>query len=159
VPLPDDVPGRLYATGFTDVGPDPDAALDEVQADTLLCLLTDADIAMRFPRFSHWLDINAASGRAWRFPIEDGGVADDDAMAEMVTTLVGHLRRGRGIVTHCGAGIGRTALACGLAVVALSGQPLQTALIELRAARSAAGPENPHQRAHLERLAARLQPG
>jgi hypothetical protein len=157
VPLPDEIPGRLYATGFTDVGPDPDAALAEVRADTLLCLLTDEDIALRFPRFTHWLEANAASGRAWRFPIEDGGVADDDAMAGMVAGLVDQLRRGRGVITHCGAGIGRTSLACGLAVVALSGRPLDVALAEVRAARSGAGPENPYQRAHLERLAARLR--
>jgi hypothetical protein len=156
IPLPDHVRGRLYATGFTDVGPDPDAALDLVGADTLLCLLTPHDIALRFPRFEEWLRANEEHGRAWWFPIEDGGVASDDAMVELVTDLAARLLDGEAIVAHCGAGIGRTSLACGLALLILSGDELAVALAEVRAARSGAGPENPHQRAHLERLAVRL---
>jgi hypothetical protein len=156
IPLPPHVPGRLWATGFTDVGPDPDAALAAVGADTLLCLLTEEDIALRFPHFGEWLNANGDNGRAWWFPIEDGGVAHDEPMLELVAELVEHLRNGRRIVTHCGAGIGRTSLACGLAVVALAGTPLEDALRHVRAARSGAGPENPVQRAHLHRLADRL---
>src|SRR5215207_4351503 len=38
IPLPSHVPGRLFATGFTDVGPDPEAALASVDGDVLLCL-------------------------------------------------------------------------------------------------------------------------
>jgi hypothetical protein len=153
------VRGRLYATGFTDVGPDPDAALAQVDADTLLCLLTPEDIALRYPGFVGWLTANEASGRAWWFPIEDGGVAHDDEMDAMVTDLAGRLRAGRRVVAHCGAGIGRTSLTCGLAVLLLSGADLAGSLAHVRAARSGAGPENPTQRAHLERLALRLAAG
>lgn len=155
IPLPVDVPGRLYATGFTDVGPAPDQALASLPADTLLCLLTDEDVALRFPEFATWL-VDNAGGPAWRFPIEDGGVADEAAMLALVDELVGRLRRGERVVAHCGAGIGRTSLVCGLAVVALAGLPLDEALAAVRAARPGAGPENPTQRAHLERLAASL---
>ena len=35
IPLPDSVPGRLFATAIRDVGDDPDAALDSVGADRL----------------------------------------------------------------------------------------------------------------------------
>jgi hypothetical protein len=156
IPLPPDVPGRLYATGFTDVGSDPDGALRTVGADTLLCLLTDEDIVLRFPAFASWLEANAGSARAWWFPIDDGGVAHDETMLDLVGDLVERLGAGQSIVVHCGAGIGRTSLACGLALVALSGRPLDEALAEVRAARSGAGPENPVQRAHLDRLADRL---
>ena len=38
-------------------------------------LLTPEDIALRYPGFVDWLTANEASGRAWWFPIEDGGVA------------------------------------------------------------------------------------
>ena len=158
IPLPSDVPGRLYATGFTDVGPDPDAALRAVGADTLLCLLTDEDIGLRYPAFATWLRTGVGRGRAWWFPIDDGGIAHDDAMLDLVGELVTRLRAGQAVVAHCGAGIGRTSLACGLVVVALAGLPLQDALDHVRAARSGAGPENPVQRAHLQRLAQRLRP-
>jgi hypothetical protein len=157
IPLPAHVPGRLYATGFTDVGPAPDQALASLPADTLLCLLTDEDVDLRFPEFANWL-VDNAGGPAWRFPIEDGGVADEAAMLALVDELVERLRGGERVVAHCGAGIGRTSLVCGLAVVALTGTSLDEALASVRAARPGAGPENPVQRAHLERLAARLAP-
>jgi len=156
IPLPAHVPGRLYATGFTDIGPDPDRALATVEADTLLCLLTQHDIDLRFPAFSAWLEENRPTGRGWWFPIEDGGVADDDAMVALVDALAAALLAGGRVVTHCGAGIGRTSLACGLTVVVLAGVGLDAALAEVRAARPGAGPENPHQRSHLRRLADRL---
>lgn len=153
IPLPAAVPGRLYATGFSDVGPDPAMALASVGADVLLCLLTDHDIGLRhFPGFAPWLAANDG-GPAWRFAIDDGDVAADDAMAHLVADVAGRLRAGHGIVTHCGAGIGRTSLVCALALLVLDPQPLDQALATVRAARPGAGPENPVQRAHLERLA------
>lgn len=158
IPLPSHVPGRLYATGFTDVGPDPDAALASVDGDVLLCLLTAEDIAMRFPRYADWLTANAEDRARW-FPIEDGGVAPDEDMCALVIELAGQLADGRSVVTHCGAGIGRTSLACGLTLLALGDADLTAALAEVRAARSGAGPENPVQVAHLERMARRLASG
>jgi hypothetical protein len=159
IPLPSSVPGRLYATGFTDVGPDPDRALGDVEADTLLCLLTRADIDQRFPPFHGWLEANLLTGRSWWFPIDDGGVADDDEMLALVEAVTSALGDGRCLVTHCWAGIGRTSLVCALAVVALTDAGLDAALALVRAARLGAGPENPVQRSHLERLARRLGAG
>ncbi len=155
IPLPVTIPGRLYATGFTDVGPNPSAALASVDAGVLLCLLTDHDIALRFPAFADWLAANEEAA-AWRFRIDDGDVASDDDMFALTINVADRLRAGSAIVTHCGAGIGRTSLICGLALIALDPQPLNQALATVRAARSGAGPENPTQRAHLERLAVRL---
>ncbi len=157
IPLPEGVAGRLYATGFTDVGPDPQEALDRIGADTLLSLLTDRDIELRFPDFGDWLEANA-DGSAWWFPIEDGDVADDAAMVALVGQVVGRLGQGDTIVTHCGAGYGRTSLVCGLVLVALSDMALDDALVAIRAARPGMGPENPRQRAHLEAVVAALRP-
>jgi len=122
----------------------------------LLCLLTDHDISLRYPDFLGWLERHTG-GRAWRFRIDDGDVAEDDATATMALELADRLRAGQGVVTHCGAGIGRTSLACGLARAALADEDLAETLAIVRAARPGAGPENPLQRAHLERLAARLR--
>ena len=156
IPLPEGVAGRLYATGFTDVGPDPQGALDRIGADTLLSLLTERDIELRFPDYGDWLEANAG-GAAWSFPIDDGDVADEGAMVALVGELVERLGRGEAIVTHCGAGYGRTSLVCGLALVALSDLGLDEALVAVRAARPGMGPENPRQRAHLEAVTAALR--
>lgn len=154
IPLPDGRPGRLFATGFSVVGPDPDAALDHVGADLLLCLITDHEIGLRFPAFGDWLR-DRAGGRALHAPVEDGGVGDDDAVEALITDLGRRLDAGASIVTHCGAGLGRTSVVCGLLLVR-AGVPLTEALATVRTARPGSGPENPDQRAHLDRMAARL---
>jgi len=155
IPLPAGRPGRLFATGFSVVGPDPDAALDHVGADLLLCLITDHEIGLRFPAFGDWLRANAG-GRALHFPVDDGGIGDEDAVADMIDDLSGRLDAGASVVTHCGAGLGRTAIVCGLLLVR-AGVPLVDALATVRAARPGSGPENPDQRGHLERMTARLR--
>jgi hypothetical protein len=155
--LPSGTPGRLWAAGFTVVGPDPDGALRAVGADTLVTLLQPEEIDLRFPAFADWLEGALRSGRAWHVPIDDGGTIDDDTMVAAIEELGEALDRGMGLLTHCGAGLGRTSLVCG-ALLVRRGVPLADALVAVRAARPGAGPENPVQRAHLERVAARLAP-
>jgi|SoiMethySBSTD1v2_1073268.scaffolds.fasta_scaffold373371_2 protein-tyrosine phosphatase len=147
-------PGRLYATGFTTVGPDPVAAMAAVDADLLLCLLQPDEIMRRFPRFAEWLA--SADDRAVHFPVDDGGIGHEEEVLELVDRLGAHLDAGGAVLTHCGAGLGRTSIVCALLLVR-SGHALDDALIAVRAARPGAGPENPEQRAHLERLADRLR--
>jgi hypothetical protein len=154
VPLPG--PGRLYATGFTVVGPDPAAAMTAVDADLLVCLLQPDEIERRFPAFAGWLD--AAEATALHFPVDDGGVGHDDDVLALVERLGAHLDAGGSVLTHCGAGLGRTSIVCALLLVR-AGSTLEEALVAVRAARPGAGPENPAQRAHLERLAARVRSG
>jgi protein tyrosine phosphatase (PTP) superfamily phosphohydrolase (DUF442 family) len=154
VPLPG--PGRLYATGFTVVGPDPAAAMSKVDADLLLCLLQPDEIERRFPDFARWLA--AAAGEALHFPVDDGGIGHEEEVLALIDRLGAHLDAGGSVLTHCGAGLGRTSIVCALLLVR-AGSTLQDALAAVRAARPGAGPENPAQRAHLERLAARLRPG
>jgi hypothetical protein len=76
VPLPQ-VGGRLWLCGKHVVGPDPDAALQRVEADTIVCLVEQHELADRYPNYVAWLSA-APPTRAVRFPI-----------------------------VHCGAGIGR----------------------------------------------------
>jgi hypothetical protein len=154
VPLPG--PGRLYATGFTVVGPDPAAAMSNVEADLLVCLLQPDEIERRFPHFGQWLA--AAEDAALHFPVDDGGIGHPDEVLALIDRLGAHLDGGGSVLTHCGAGLGRTSIVCALLLVR-AGSSLDDALSAVRAARPGAGPENPAQRAHLERLAARLRPG
>ena len=155
IPLPQGQPGRLFATGFSVVGPDPEAALTQVGDDALLvCLITDHEIGLRFPAFGVWLRANTG-GRALHAPVDDGGVGDDDDVVALIDDLGRRLDAGASIVTHCGAGLGRTSVVCGLLLVR-AGVPLADALATVRSARPGSGPENPDQRGHLERVAVRL---
>ena len=154
IPLPDSVPGVLFATGFTDVGREPEAGMASVEADLLVCLLPDSDINLRFPSFKNWLNPAAAAGRALRFEIDDGNVPTVAQMIEHVEILATRLQQGDRLIVHCAAGWGRTSLVCAPIMLKLGIASLSTALVTIRAARPGAGPENPTQREHLARLAA-----
>ena len=54
IPVPE-ATGHLHATAFAVTGPDPAAALEDVGAEVMVCLLTDAEIAMRFPDYPAWM--------------------------------------------------------------------------------------------------------
>lgn len=157
IPLPSTSSGRLWAAGFTVVGPDPDAALCSVGADVLVTMLQPEEMALRFPAFGPWLLAAMPTGRARHLPIDDGGTITDDEMAAVVQELGAALDAGCGLLTHCGAGLGRTSLLCGLLLVR-AGMALEDAMVSVRVARPGAGPENPGQRSHLERVAKRVHP-
>jgi protein-tyrosine phosphatase len=143
--------GHLHACGFSVVGPDPVAALDDVGAVTLVCLLQPDEIDRRFPAFAGWL-AEPAPFHAVHLPTTDQSVADDELVAEAVGSLAGRLRAGEGVVMHCGAGMGRTGVLGALVLVAL-GRPVDDALAIVRAARPGAGPESGAQPSQVVRLA------
>lgn len=56
IPLPSPpARGRLFVTNFSAVGPDPQAALDKIDAMSLVCLLTPHEIRLRYPDYLPWL--------------------------------------------------------------------------------------------------------
>ncbi len=142
--------GSLYAAGFSAVGPDPDAALTMVGAQVMVCLLTPHEIDLRFPDYADWLVDNRPHRALW-LPTDDGDVTDDDAVLELVTDVVGRLREGLGVVTHCGAGMARTSVIGILAMVALGAEP-RSAATKFRAARPGGGPDGIAQASQIERL-------
>ena len=151
ITLPDGVPGRLFATGFTNVGPDPGAALGTVGADTLICLITDHEIDLRFPHYHDWLTEPASGAIVRRYPTPDWGVTDDEAMAAAVREVATMLREGRSVVTHCGAGMGRTGVLCILVLSALGVDPDEAAR-QVRRERPGSGPESEAQIEQVRRL-------
>lgn len=156
IPLAGLAPGRLFVASFTDVGPDPDAALDGAGADVLVCLIEEYEIHLRFPAFVTWLDEHP--GRSAHWPIPDWGTVPDDELLEIVDDVVARLRDGRGVILHCGAGIGRTGVVATLALVSL-GMPPDEAPGWVRAHRGGAGPDSTAQMEQLERVTARLAAG
>ena len=153
IPLPKDVPGELWLTGFSVVGPDPIAALAATGADEVVCLITETEIERRYPEYLAWL----RSGPARHIPIEDFDVAPDADMAAAATDLAAALRDGRGLLVHCGAGLGRAGT---LAILVLHelGVDGATARTLVRRHRPGAGPQSLEQDAQVKRLTRTVQP-
>ena len=144
--------GNLHATAFAVTGPDPAAALEDVGAEVMVCLLTDAEIAMRFPDYPAWL-ADPAPYQAIHVPMVDQGVAGDETLRELVGDINQHLDEGTGVMVHCGAGYGRAGIVC-ISVLTSRGMDLDKAVAAVRAARPAAGPQSHSQEAQIARLAA-----
>jgi protein tyrosine phosphatase (PTP) superfamily phosphohydrolase (DUF442 family) len=151
IPVPG-ATGHLHATAFAVTGPDPAAALEDVRAEVMVCLLTDPEIAMRFPDYPSWM-ADPAPYKAIHVPMVDQGVTGDDILRELVDDINMHLDQGTGVVVHCGAGYGRAGIVC-ISVLTSRGMDLDQAIAVVRAARPAAGPQSPSQEAQITRLAA-----
>src|SRR5688500_17480476 len=135
IPLLGRAPGALFCASFSDVGPDPDAALDSVGADLLLSLIETPEIHLRVPESEAWLEDHPE--RARRAPIPDWGVVHDDDLVKIVDEVTADVRAGRRVVLHCGAGMGRTGVVATLVLVQL-GVPLPEAAIHVRTHRGGA---------------------
>ena len=118
----------------------------------MVCLLTDAEIAMRFPDYPSWL-ADPAPHQAIHVPMVDQGITTDEAIRELVDEINQHLDQGTGVLVHCGAGYGRAGIVC-ISVLTSRGMDLKGAVTAVRAARPAAGPQSHSQEAQIARLAA-----
>jgi hypothetical protein len=149
VPVPG-VAGELWLCGKHLVGPDVEAAIERVGADVVLCLNEAHELDDRYPGYVAWL---RSDERAWWVPIPDLHAPDHDAAVALVGTLLDHLRAGRTVLAHCGAGIGRAGTVAAAVLVTL-GAAVDDAVATVAASRPLAGPEAGAQQALLEALAA-----
>lgn len=148
------VPGRLWLCGKHAVGPDPEAALARCGADVVVCLNELGELSSRYPGYVEWLKANQPDRAVW-FPVPDLHVPDVDQLLGLLDDLHARLAAGRGLLVHCGAGIGRagtvaTALLMGL------GRDLDAALAQVAASRPMAGPQTAEQELLLTHLATRV---
>ncbi|HMD46048.1 MAG TPA: dual specificity protein phosphatase family protein [Acidimicrobiales bacterium] len=155
VPVADRVAGRLVLASFSEVGPDPDAALERAGCAFVVSLVTAHEMRLRFPDMETW--VSGAGDRVLHLPIPDGSVVDDDTLAAAVARVAMALGDGESVLVHCGAGMGRAGVIAVLTMVSL-GWPLDEAVTIVRRSRAGAGPENDEQMAQVERLAPRLAP-
>jgi hypothetical protein len=138
VPLPAG-PGRLWLCGKHFVGPDPEAALTSVGADTVVCLNERDELVDRYPAYVAWLDANRPDRAVWH-PVPDLHAPELDAAGTLLRDLRRRIGEGEGLLLHCGAGIGRAGtIAAGLLVT--MGMPLDQATATVAAHRPMAGPE------------------
>jgi protein-tyrosine phosphatase len=154
IPLPAGAQGqgRLWLSGKHFIGPDPEAALLEVDADTAVCLNEAAELSDRYPGYVDWLRANHPDRALWH-PIPDLHAPDLDEAVELLAELRTRLASGQTLLMHCGAGIGRAGtMAAGLLIT--MGVPLADAAAHVGAHRPMAGPEAGVQEQLLEAIAA-----
>ena len=138
VPLPEG-PGRLWLCGKHFVGPDPEAALRSVGATTVVCLNERHELFDRYPDYVEWLGQNQPRRALWH-PVPDFH-APDIAMAQsLLGDLRDRVRRGEGLLLHCGAGIGRAGTMAAALLVTM-GTPVAEATATVADHRPMAGPE------------------
>jgi protein-tyrosine phosphatase len=159
VKLPEDRSGRLYLHSM----PGRNESLEEVWVevarcgiDRIVCLAPHDEVRRKSPSYASALERKVKPVAVHCFPIVDFGVPDDDkAFEESVLDTARHLKAGRSVLVHCGAGIGRTGLYAIATVLAL-GIPQRSAQDRVRSAGS--GPERPEQQEALKRIERRFQP-
>lgn len=144
--------GRLWLCGKHVVGPDPEAALARVGADTIVCLNPAHELVDRYPDYLDWLRTNIPDRAVW-FPVPDLHAPSVADARPFLQDLLDRLRLGHSLIVHCGAGIGRAGTTAA-ALLVLAGMPLPDALAHVRAHRPAAGPEVGAQLSLVEQLAA-----
>ena len=147
------VTGRLWLCGKHVVGPDPEAALARVGADTIVCLNEANELVDRYPDYVAWLRTQPIERVVW-FPVPDLHAPPLDAVLPIVDDLHRRLRTGDQLLVHCGAGIGRAGTMATLLLVRL-GLGEDAALVHVAAHRPMAGPEAGTQRELVALFAAR----
>ena len=146
--------GTLLVCGADAIARDPDGFVAEFGVDAVVCLLSDDELGQR-PDYAVWL---AASERCAtrRLPTDERGVADDDAVVDLVRGIGSDLSSaGARAVVHCNSGWGRAGLIAAL-VMCADGMAIDPALRDLRIARPGAGPQGMAQDLQLDRLAERV---
>jgi hypothetical protein len=150
VPLPDGL-GRLWLAGKHFVGPDAEGALERTGAQTIVCLNERHEFDDRYPDHLRWLLANRPDRAVW-WPIPDLHAPPLDEIRPLLDDLLARLRRGDGLLVHCGAGVGRAGTVAA-ALLVRSGVEVADALEVVAAHRPMAGPESEAQR-ELVRAAA-----
>jgi protein-tyrosine phosphatase len=153
VPLPAGVPGALWLCGKHWIGPDGQRAHRQLGAEVVVCLCQRHELADRYPDYVAWLVAPAGPvpvSAHWA-PVHDLHAPPPEEADALIGVVTGHLKAGRSVLVHCGAGIGRAGTLAAAVLMAL-GLARAQALTEVAAARPLAGPEAGAQSDLLEAL-------
>lgn len=136
-----DVAGSLWLCGKHAIGPDPTALFARIglEADgvDVVCLVEEHEIGARYPTYVDWL--RTSSTALW-FPVHDLSSPDLPRALALYDEVWSRLARGRHVIAHCGAGMGRAGT-LGVAMCLYAGLALDEALGHVRGQRPGAGPE------------------
>lgn len=158
MPLPEGVPGALWLCGKHWIGPDWRRAEREIGADVVVCLCQLHELADRYPSYAAWLQAPPGPMAAHWVPVHDLHAPTPEQAVDVADTVIGHLRAGRTVLMHCGAGIGRAGTLAAVVLMRMGRSRLE-ATEEIGAARPLAGPEVGAQSELLEYLEARESNG
>jgi hypothetical protein len=128
-----------------------EAALARVDADIVVCLIEEHELAGRYDDYLRWLGDNVPDRAVW-FPIPDLHAPEVDAAGPLLTDMVARLSRGDTMLMHCGAGIGRAGTMAAAVLITMGVAPKE-AIATVAAHRPMAGPESGVQSDFLHALA------
>jgi len=153
LPLPANVPGRLWLQSMPGRLESWNAFLDEARLRALtqvLCLNPLEEVAQLSPDYHRAIGAGRLPFRWRHLPMNDFGLSVDPTLfREGIEELARGLRLGDHVLLHCAAGIGRTGTvaACALKVL---GESTEAAMNHVRAAGS--NPQSALQTGWIERF-------
>lgn len=147
-------PGRLWLCGKHYIAPRIEQIRRDLDVSLVVCLVEMHELAGRYDDYLTWLRANNGSSAHW-FPVHDLNVPEFDEALALSETIAEELRRGRNVVVHCAAGIGRAGTTA-VCTLMLLGAEMADALSIVRAHRPMAGPEAGPQLELVQKLRAHL---
>jgi len=112
--LPDNIPGILYlhsTPGRYESWLEFEAALKTQPVDVIVALTPLEELRANSTQYAAILDSRNHTWSWLNYPIPDFGVPEDrEGFIHTVRQAANHIRSGKTVLVHCGAGIGRTGM-------------------------------------------------
>ncbi len=146
--------GQLWLCGKHFIGPNVEAVRDEFNIHTVVCLVEDHELRLRYDDYVQWHEENAGDGALW-YPMPDLTYPELHECIEFIEGVTSIVRDKGNVLVHCAAGIGRAGTTA-VAMCMMLGFDMDDALKHVRMNRPMAGPEAGSQIQFIEDLAKHL---
>ncbi len=146
--------GKLWLCGKHFIGPNVESVRQQFNIHTVVCLVEDHELRLRYDDYVQWHKDYAGNGALW-FPMPDLTYPMFDDCIDFVQDVTAIVRDRGNILVHCAAGIGRAGTTAA-AICMMLGYEMDDALRHVRMNRPMAGPEAGSQIQFIEELAEHL---
>ena len=147
--------GKLWLCGKHFIGPNVEAVRNDFNIHTVVCLVEEHELHLRYDDYVQWHVENAGNGGLW-YPMPDLTYPALDECLDFVENVTSIVRDKGNVLVHCAAGIGRAGTTA-TAICMMLGYEMEDALKHVRMHRPMAGPEAGTQIQFIEELAEHLQ--